>query len=69
MFKRPLTLLDPKFKGQAAPFFDIARKVLSFQTYFCSTSVQIFLIMFEIFQKEIFRHRPLTPKRVHLGKK
>ena len=49
--------MTPDLRGQPL-FLDTGRKVLKFQTIFCSTSVQKFLTVFELFRKVHFKGRP-----------
>ena len=57
MLKRLLTPSDPYFKGPA-PVVWYHKRGLVILNIFCSTSIQKFLIDFEILKKELFRGRP-----------
>ena len=58
----------PKLRGQPL-FLEKKRKVVWFLTFFCSTCVQKFSIVFEKLGKEHFRGHPVTPLWGRLAKK
>ena len=66
MFKRLLTLLDPNLRGQLL-LFDIARNVLSLQTFVVLEVFRNSWSFFEILMKEIFWGRPRNSFTEHIN--